>query len=159
MSKKVLSTQEEIKSINLNGKWKFAMQKAKDGFKGYDKEILVPFSPESLLSGLDAVIAQPDDVLYYEREFDVPSGFIKGKTFINFGAVDFECHVKINGKEIGSHRGGYTPFTLDATDAIVEGKNVISVVVTDPTDTEHHTRAKQALKNGGISCTPQSGIW
>lgn len=194
MSKKVLSTQEEIKSksknvrvrlqskfydevgqvplseyprpqfernsyINLNGKWKFAMQKAKDGFKGYDKEILVPFSPESLLSGLDAVIAQPDDVLYYEREFDVPSGFIKGKTFINFGAVDFECHVKINGKEIGSHRGGYTPFTLDATDAIVEGKNVISVVVTDPTDTEHHTRAKQALKNGGIWYTPQSGIW
>ncbi len=194
MSKKVLSTQEEIKSksknvrvrlqskffdevgdvplseyprpqfernsyINLNGKWKFAMQKASSEFKGYDKEILVPFSPESLLSGLDAVVAQPDDVLYYEREFDAQKGFVKAKTLLHFGAVDFECHVKVNDKEVGSHKGGYTPFTLDVTDAIKEGKNVISVVVTDPTDTSYHTRAKQALKNGGIWYTPQSGIW
>lgn len=194
MSKKILSTQEEIKSksknvrvrlqskfydevgeiplseyprpqfernsyINLNGKWKFAMKKADSEFDGYDKEILVPFSPESLLSGLDAVVAQPDDVLYYEREFDVAKGFVKSKTFIHFGAVDFECHVKINDKEVGSHKGGYTPFTLDVTDAVKEGKNVISVVVTDPTDTSYHTRAKQALKNGGIWYTPQSGIW
>ena len=194
MSKKVLSTQEEIKSksknirvrlqskfydevgeiphneyprpqferdsfFNLNGTWDFCMQDASAEFKGYDSKILVPFSPECLLSGLDGKICQPTDVLYYKREFTLPKGFIKSRTFLNFGAVDFECEVKINSKVVGTHKGGFVPFTFDVTDSIKEGVNTVEVKVTDPTDTSYHTRAKQALKNGGIWYTPQSGIW
>ncbi len=144
--------------FNLNGTWDFCMQDASAEFKGYDSKILVPFSPESLLSGLDGKICQPTDVLYYKREFTLPKGFIKSRTFLNFGAVDFECEVKINSKVVGTHKGGFVPFTFDVTDSIKEGVNTVEVKVTDPTDTSYHTRAKQALKNGGIWYTPQSGI-
>jgi len=147
--------------ITLNGKWNYAILRKSEKFNGaYQGEILVPFSPESLLSGLpEGTLVTPDDVLYYKREFDIPAGFLKATTVLHFDAVDFECKVTLNGATVGEHSGGYMPFALDVTGAIRPGKNVIEVAVTDPTDTSYHTHAKQATKRGGIWYTPQSGIW
>ena len=146
--------------ITLNGKWQYAIYRNSEKFDGYQGEILVPFSPESLLSGLpEGTLVTPNDVLYYHRTFTLPSEFIKSKTFIHFGAVDYACKVSINGRVVGEHTGGYTPFSFDVTDYIYSGANSIEVVVTDPSDTSYHSRGKQALKHGKIWYTPQSGIW
>ncbi len=146
--------------ITLNGKWDYAILRKSENFVSWQGKILVPFSPECLLSGLpDGIMVTPNDVLYYHREFDIPAGFLKAKTFIHFGAVDYECKVSINGVTIGEHTGGYVPFTLDISSVIAEGKNTIDVVVTDPSDTSYHARGKQTIKHGGIWYTPQSGIW
>ena len=146
--------------ITLNGKWQYAIYRNSEKFDGYQGDILVPFSPESLLSGLpEGTLVTPSDVLYYHRTFTLPSEFIKSKTFIHFGAVDYACKVSINGRVVGEHTGGYTPFSFDVTDYIYSGENHIDVVVTDPSDTSYHSRGKQALKHGKIWYTPQSGIW
>ena len=146
--------------ITLNGKWQYAIYRNSEKFDGYQGEILVPFSPESLLSGLpEGTLVTPNDVLYYHRTFTLPSEFIKSKTFIHFGAVDYACKVSINGRVVGEHTGGYTPFSFDVTDYIYSGANSIEVIVTDPSDTSYHSRGKQALKHGKIWYTPQSGIW
>lgn len=146
--------------ITLNGKWQYAIYRNSEKFDGYQGDILVPFSPESLLSGLpEGTLVTPNDVLYYHRTFTLPSEFIKSKTFIHFGAVDYACKVSINGRVVGEHTGGYTPFSFDVTDYIYSGENYIDVVVTDPSDTSYHSRGKQALKHGKIWYTPQSGIW
>ena len=146
--------------FTLNGKWEYAIYRQSEDFAGFQGEILVPFSPESLLSGLpEGTLVTPNDKLYYHRVFTLPIGFNKGHTFINFGAVDFQCVVKVNGVNVGEHIGGYTPFSIDITSVIKDGDNSIDVEVTDPSDSSFHTRAKQALKHGGIWYTPQSGIW
>ena len=146
--------------FTLNGKWQYAIYRSSERFDGYQGEILVPFSPESLLSGLpEGTLVSPNDVLYYHRTFTLPSDFIKSKTFIHFGAVDYACKVTVNGIVVGEHFGGYTPFSFDLTGLVFGGKNTIDVVVTDPSDTSYHSRGKQALKNGKIWYTPQSGIW
>ncbi len=146
--------------LNLNGKWEYAILKQNEKFESYQGEILVPFSPESLLSGVkDGAKVTPDDVLYYHRTFEVPAGFLKAHTFLHFDAVDMICGVFLNKQPVGNHTGGYMPFCLDVTNFIVEGENVIDVVVTDPSDSSYHTHAKQSLKRGGIWYTPQSGIW
>ncbi len=147
--------------LTLNGKWDYAILRKSEPFGGeYQGKILVPFSPEALLSGLpEGTCVKPDDALYYHRTFDVPALFLKAHTVLHFDAVDFECKVTLNGAIVGEHSGGYMPFALDVTDAIKIGENTIEVVVTDPSDTSYHTHAKQAIKRGGIWYTPQSGIW
>ena len=146
--------------VTLNGKWQYAIYRNSERFDGYQGDILVPYSPESLLSGLpEGTMVTPQDVLYYHRTFTLPEDFLKDKTFIHFGAVDYECKVTVNGTLIGEHAGGYTPFTMDLSGVVHAGENTIDVVVTDPSDTSYHARAKQATKSGGIWYTPQSGIW
>lgn len=147
--------------LTLNGKWDYAILRKSERFDGkYQGKILVPFSPECLLSGLpEGVSVSPDDVLYYNRSFTLSKDFVKAHTFIHFDAVDMICKVIINGIAIGEHTGGYMPFTLDATKAVRVGENNIQVIVTDPCDTSYHTHAKQSSKRGGIWYTPQSGIW
>lgn len=147
--------------FTLNGKWDYAILRKSEKFDGnYQGKILVPFSPECLLSGLpEGTVVTPDDVLYYHRAFNLPTNFVKAHTFIHFDAVDMMCKVFVNGVAIGEHSGGYMPFTLDATGAVKDGANSIEVIVTDPCDTSFHTHAKQSSKRGGIWYTPQSGIW
>ncbi len=147
--------------LTLNGKWDYAILRKSESFNGeYQGQILVPYSPESLLSGVgENVAVTPEDKLLYRRSFDVPADFIKTHTVINFGAVDFWCRVTLNGATVGEHSGGYMPFSMDISDKIVPGVNVIELEVTDPSDTSYHTHAKQAVKRGGIWYTPQSGIW
>ena len=142
--------------INLNGKWQYAILKKGEKRTGYQGEIIVPFSPESILSGVEKMVTD-DDVLYYEREFTFTK--MNDRALLHFGAVDYLSKVILNGKEVGTNRGGYYPFTFDVTDVIQEGKNVLQVEVTDPTEKEHQARGKQTTMRGGIWYTPQSGIW
>ena len=144
--------------LSLNGEWDYAILPKNVPQKGYDGKILVPFSPECILSGVERVVT-PDDVLFYRRTFTLPEGFNRGRVLLNFGAVDYYSVIRVNGKEVGRHRGGYFPFSLDVTDALTEGENALEVGVTDPTDTAPQARGKQKLKRGGIFYTPQSGIW
>ena len=111
----------------LNGPWRFAVNGTEAG------EILVPYPPESKLSG--APTPQPGDQLTYEREFSLPDGFRKDRVLLHFGAVDQECTVYLNDIELGSHVGGYLPFSFDVTDQLRE-VNTLRVIAFDPLDTD-----------------------
>lgn len=91
--------------------------------------------------------------------FSNPAENTSQRVLLHFGAVDYECSIFLNGKSIGSHRGGYLPFTFDITDALVDGDNELLVSVWDPTDMGLQQRGKQVLKPKGIWYTPISGIW
>lgn len=144
--------------LNLNGEWDYAILNKNEALKEYQGKILVPFSPECILSGVEKVV-MPSDVLYYKRTFTLPEGFNVGKVLLHFDAVDYICKVMVNGKEVITHVGGYFPFYADVTDALVEGENILTLEVTDPSDTYGQARGKQKIKRGGIFYTPQSGIW
>ena len=142
--------------INLNGLWDYAIQPKTDPFDCWQGQIVVPFSPETILSGVNRTVT-PDDKLYYRRTFVYRK--TGDRALLHFGAVDYECEVTLNGVVLGSHRGGYYPFTFDVTEAIKEGENELLVSVTDPSETGSQASGKQTSKRGQIWYTPQSGIW
>lgn len=145
--------------LNLNGRWEYAITDSDESPRRWDGTILVPFSPESALSGVGRSL-QPGQALWYRREVIVPQGFIPadGRLLLHFGAVDQETAVYWNGRLLGRHMGGYNAFTLDATDALGP-RNSLVVRVHDDTDASFHSRGKQKTRRGGIWYTPQSGIW
>ncbi|TRY18141.1 DUF2804 family protein [Tessaracoccus rhinocerotis] len=147
--------------LNLNGRWQHAFTAADvtAAPQHWDGEIIVPFSPEAPLSGVGRVL-QPDEALWYRRTVQLPEGFLRDRVLLHFGAVDQDCEVLLDGTSVGSHRGGYLPFTLDVTDALADGDpHELVVRVRDVTDTSFRSRGKQTLQPGGIWYTPQSGIW
>jgi len=149
----------------LNGLWDYAITSKAlgEGFNPFtigqvDGQILVPFSPESLLSGVNRQL-KPDEFLWYQRKFtlsDVPQD---KRLILHFDAVDQIADVWVNGQVVCSHIGGYLPFEADITEAIATGDNIITLRVSDVTEQEDFTRGKQLLKRGGIFYTAQSGIW
>lgn len=148
--------------INLNGEWDYAITKKKE-VKEYDGKILVPFVPESVLSGVKRKL-KPEDYLHYHVDFKVPFEFVEDKIFLHFGAVDQECEVFLNDKKVGEHKGGYLPFSFDVTAFIEHEKiNQLKVRVVDQTEYSPHARGKQKLnrkdKMDSIFYTPSSGIW
>ena len=145
--------------LNLNGRWEYAITDSDESPRRWDGTILVPFSPESTLSGVGRSL-QPGQTLWYRREVIVPQGFIPadGRLLLHFGAVDQEAAVYWNGRLLGRHMGGYNAFTLDATDALGP-RNSLVLRVHDDTDASFHSRGKQKTRRGGIWYTPQSGIW
>lgn len=144
--------------INLNGCWKCEFSKSSELPSDFKTDITVPFSPETPLSGVGRVL-EPTEYLHYEKRFDIPSNFNKGRVFIHFGAVDQIADVYLNGVHIGSHSGGYTPFSFEITDNIKDGENRLNVTVRDFSDTKQYSRGKQKFNRGGIWYSPQSGIW
>lgn len=144
--------------INLNGCWKCEYSKSSELPSDFKTDITVPFSPETPLSGVGRVL-EPTEYLHYEKRFNIPSDFNKGRVFIHFGAVDQIADVYLNGVYIGSHSGGYTPFSFEITDNIKEGENRLNVTVRDFSDTKQYSRGKQKFNRGGIWYSPQSGIW
>ena len=144
--------------INLNGSWKCEFSKSSELPSDFKTDITVPFSPETPLSGVGRVL-EPTEYLHYEKRFNIPSDFNKGRVFIHFGAVDQIADVYLNGVHIGSHSGGYTPFSFEITDNIKEGENRLNVTVRDFSDTKQYSRGKQKFNRGGIWYSPQSGIW
>ena len=144
--------------FSLNGKWQYKITKSPAIPDDYDGEIVVPFSPESELSGVNKTVG-PNDYLIYKKSFVLPSDFNKGRVYINFGAVDQIATVYINGKCVGTHKGGYTPFRFELSEYINESENDLVVLVKDFSDTKFYSRGKQKINRGGIWYTAQSGIW
>jgi beta-galactosidase/beta-glucuronidase len=150
---------------NLNGLWQYAILPKDSGFPvDYNGQILVPYAVESLLSGVQKPLL-PAQTLWYRRTFQDPRpGFFDarqgdGEVLLHFGAVDYACKVWINGIQVGEHRGGYLPFSLDITRALRAGHNELLVSVWDRTDTGLQQRGKQVLEPNSIWYTAVSGIW
>ena len=117
--------------LNLNGRWKFRIDDQNVGleqhwFSGTDfpAEILVPFSLESLMSGIGDGSFHP--CVWYQRSFEVPEGWGKKQILLNFGAVDYRATVWVNGIVVAWHEGGHTPFACDITGALLPRRNVVS---------------------------------
>ena len=149
--------------ISLNGFWDYCIRADRPGDdipEINDGRILVPFSPESILSCVESQL-QPDDALWYKRTLPQLSRTYESSRFLlHFGAVDQFADVYIGDTLVGSHSGGYLPFTLDITDYIdLDKPNTLIVKVRDTSDTSYHSRGKQTLKRGGMYYTAQSGIW
>ncbi len=148
--------------LNLNGSWDYAIV-AKDAGKpaAWDGKILVPFAVETALSGVGKPVGAGKE-LWYRRTVMIPKKWRGGKVLLHFGAVDWESTVWVNGREAGTHRGGYDPFTYDITDALAAGaKQEIVLRVLDPTDENNSpiARGKQVMKPHGIFYTAVTGIW
>jgi len=144
---------------NLNGLWNYAILPAgKSAPQTYDGKILVPFALESSLSGVAKQLGDKNE-LWYQREFTVPAKWDKKKIILNFGAVDWKADVWVNNIKVGQHTGGYTPFSLDITSALIKGNNKLVVKVWDPVDNGFQPRGKQVSKPEGIWYTSVSGIW
>ena len=150
--------------LNLNGRWDYRVLPAADSRDRWadgepDGTIVVPFPIESALSGVTRRVG-PDERLWYSRTFAVPADWSGDRVLLHFGAVDWRADVWVNGVKLGSHRGGYDPFTFDATDALNEsGEQTLTVAVRDPTDAAAQPRGKQVRDPRGIWYTPATGIW
>ena len=146
--------------VNLNGLWDYAIKPvgAMEP-KTMDGEILVPFAVESSLSGVQKGLTEKDE-LWYRRTFSVPAAWKGSNVLLNFGAVDWKADVFVNDILVGSHTGGFTPFSLDITPYLnAKGEQKLVVRVFDGTDKGYQPRGKQVLNPNGIWYTPVSGIW
>ncbi|MGW0130282.1 PA14 domain-containing protein [Streptomyces sp. NPDC003299] len=151
--------------LNLNGRWQFAAARAGEQpptGRDLPERITVPYPVESQLSGLE----RHEDRMWYRRTFTVPPGWHIGsgkRLRLNFGAVDWQAEVYVNGTQVTEHRGGYDRFSADVTDALKPGRTQELIVgVYDPTDAaggENPPLGKQRLDPSGIWYTPTSGIW
>ncbi len=139
----------------LNGTWELSVRRGRT--ERTIGAITVPFVPESALSGIGQTFGK-HDLLVYRRSFSLPSGFVRSRVLLHFGAVDQMARVFVNGTQVGYHEGGYLPFFCDITDALREGENHLKVEVSDPLDTDL-PYGKQRRRRGGMWYTPISGIW
>ena len=144
---------------NLNGLWDYAIRPKTDAKAAtFEGKILVPFCVESALSGVGKKVT-PDQHLWYRKDLLVPPSWAGKRVVLNFGAVDWQSVISVNGKELLTHTGGSDPFSVDITDALKDGKGELVVRVYDPTDTLSQPRGKQVLKPNGIWYTAVTGIW
>ena len=143
--------------LSLNGEWDYAIRKDKKVPETFDGKIMVPFSPETEVSGVNKTLL-PNERLYYRLKFSLDDSFIKDKVILHFTAVDQIADVYLNDAHLGLHVGGYLPFEFDIT-PFLEKENILLVKVRDMSDTSHFSRGKQKIKRGGIWYTPQSGIY
>lgn len=142
----------------LNGLWDYAITDTKEEPDTYDGHILVPYSPETQASLVGRVL-EPEMYLHYRRLFKRPSMPRSARLILHFEAVDYSCTVTVNGQVVGSHRGGYLPFSFDVTAAADREENELLVTVSDPSDTFTEARGKQSLHPGGMFYQATSGIW
>ena len=150
---------------NLNGEWQFEFDfgvsgKSRDMVNlPYSKTIIVPFCPESKLSGIEYVDFIP--AVWYRRTFNVDSDTNSKRLLMHFGAVDYHTEVFINGKSVGTHRGGYTPFEFDITKYVENGENTVVVYAIDDTRSPLQASGKQSTRyaNAGCHYTRTTGIW
>ncbi len=130
--------------LNLNGYWELNGQ-----------QVRVPFPPQSVLADYPHKVG---DYLTYNRTFSLPDGFERGKVLLHFGAVDQIAEVYVNDVLVGKHEGGYLAFSFDATTALKDGENLLTVKVTDKLSKDY-PYGKQCKKREGMWYTPVSGIW
>ena len=145
--------------VNLNGLWDYAIIKAGEHVQKWDGKILVPYPVESALSGVKREVGK-DNLLVYRRTVTIPAGWKDKNVILNFEACDWKTDVNVNGKHVGTHIGGYAPFSFDITSALKpEGEQEIEVVVFDPTSDHWQPRGKQVTNPHGIWYTPVTGMW
>ena len=154
--------------INLNGTWEFEMDFGRSGkdrevyrSENLKERILVPFCPESRLSG----IAYTDFIpaVWYRRGFVLPDSWAGNRILIHFGAVDYQTEVWINGISAGTHRGGYSSFSFDITEQVKSGENAVTVYAEDDPRSGLQPRGKQRAEHhfihAGCDYTRTTGIW
>ncbi len=144
---------------NLNGTWEYAITaRTAPAPTRFDGPILVPFAVESTVSKVNKPLTDSQR-LWYRRNMTVPREWAGQRVLLNFGAVDYECSLWVNGGLVGSHVGGSDAFSFDVTDYLKDGQNQLLLGVTDPTSTGEQPRGKQLMNPNGIWYTPVSGIW
>ncbi|MGO4248593.1 glycoside hydrolase family 2 protein [Paenarthrobacter sp. RAF54_2] len=151
--------------INLNGTWGFEIDAGDSGLeRGLAKreltgEILVPFAPESELSGIAHVDFM--EAVWYRRTVTIPQEWAGQNVLLHFGAVDHDATVWVNGIEVGRHRGGFTPFTADLGGVAEPGTEAVIVVRARDSRHETQARGKQATWYNNTHCqyTRTTGIW
>ena len=144
--------------LSLNGFWDYAFTDTPDYPDFFEGTILVPFSPESLLSRVHRQL-MPDGYLWYERTLPIHSILSGKRCILHFGAADQCALVLLNGRKACRHVGGYLPFETDITKYLEEGENTLTVRIQDFTDQSYHSRGKQSLRPDGMFYTAQSGLW
>jgi beta-galactosidase len=144
---------------SLNGLWDFDITKSGSDTSVAHGSVLVPFCVEAALSGVGRPL-EPDEVLTYRRKFE-PAAKPAARTLLHFEAADYDATVWVNDMQVGTHRGGNTPFTFEITSALKPGANELKVRITDATDSagSSQLRGKQTLKPKGIRYTRVSGLW
>lgn len=144
---------------NLNGLWNYVIREVGNEMpKKYDGKILVPFAIESSLSGVMKEVGAKNE-LWYETNFSVPANWKSKNILLHFGAVDWKTEIWLNGIKIGSHTGGYTPFSFDITPFLTSKNQTLTVKVWDPSNEGPQPRGKQVKNPEGIWYTPVTGIW
>lgn len=138
--------------LNLNGEWDISGENG-----GLCGKIRIPFCPESLLSGVEGGFGYGEK-LVYSRSFTVPAEWRDRRILLNFGAVSRTCSVRVNGRIACDGAGGYFPFSVDITDLVRDGGNLLEVVCVNDLD-PIFPYGKQKIKRGGMWYTPCSGIW
>ncbi|WP_080836814.1 glycoside hydrolase family 2 protein [Cohnella massiliensis] len=153
--------------LNLNGEWQFEFDFSRSGkergLQASDatlkQKIVVPFCPESKLSGIGHTDFIP--AVWYKRSFTLPGGWEGGEVLLHFGAVDYEAEVWINDVPVGKHRGGYGSFSFPIGRALVPGENVVTVYAEDDVRSGLQPRGKQSgtYHSRGCDYTRTTGIW
>ena len=143
--------------LSLNGPWDFTSGNKKAPIN-FDQQIIVPFSPESILSGIKRQIKR-GHYLYYKRIIDLPEHFNKGRLLLHFGAVDQEVDIYINDVLAGHNSLAFFPFSVDITPFVSANTFTIFLRINDKTRKSNNFVGKQRAKRGGIWYTPQSGVW
>ncbi|MEO0338356.1 MAG: sugar-binding domain-containing protein [Bacteroidota bacterium] len=154
--------------LNLNGTWDFKIDYSQSGFeqnwqdqpKLFDQNIVVPFAPESKLSGIEHKDFMA--AVWYHRTFEVPTSWSGNRIFVNFGAVDYDCQVWINGQQVGRHYGGSVSFSFEITEALKIGENSIVVAAIDDIRSGVQPAGKQSAtfyNSGCCKYTRVTGIW
>jgi len=150
----------------LNGTWDFAFDFSSSGEEkgmpqgnGFDKKIIVPFAPESKLSGIGFLDFIP--AVWYKRTLTIPDAWSGKRILLHFEAVDYKATVWINSKKAGEHEGGYTPFCLDITENLKSGENLLVLRAKDETRGGLQPLGKQSERLDSYSCLYRrtTGIW
>lgn len=159
---------KRAKWMNLNGQWDFKIDYGNSGLEQnwqiqtnqFDQKILVPFPPESKLSGIEIKDFMP--AVWYHRTFSLPSNWEEDRIFINFGAADYDCQVWINDQHVGRHYGGSSSFSFEITDVLKSGENKLVVQVADDIRSKQQPAGKQSstfYNSGCCKYTRVTGIW
>ncbi len=152
--------------LNLNGKWEFAFDPNLSGIgrglvqaDSLPDEIIVPFCPESSLSGIGDVDFHAG--VWYRKEVTLPDNWEGRRVLLHLGAVDHDATVWVNGQQATTHQGGYTPFSCDITGLLTRGKNVLTVFAQDDTRSPLTATGKQSTQYASYGCvyTRTTGIW
>ena len=141
--------------LSLNGEWEFGT--GRPGQPRFGERILVPFPPESRLSGIERAIGK-DEYMYYRTRVTLPEGFLRGRLILHIGAIDQEAWIYVNGKIAAERMGGYIPISADITELVTGDEFELSVTCHDALD-KKYPYGKQTDKRGGMWYTPVSGIW